>query len=82
MKLSATRPVTHIDTLISPTQSAIMYRRCIYENFKLIEGITKTLHKRKISALLLKLDISKAFETLSWDFPLEVLQVCGFEQQW
>ena len=32
--------------------------------------------------LLLKLDISKAFDTLSWPFLLKVLQARGFGQNW
>lgn len=32
--------------------------------------------------LLLKLDISKAFDTLSWPFLLHVLQVWGFGETW
>jgi hypothetical protein len=32
--------------------------------------------------LLLKLDISKAFDTLSWPFLLELLQARGFDQAW
>lgn len=32
--------------------------------------------------LLLKLDISKVFDTLSWLFLLEVLEAHGFEDQW
>lgn len=40
------------------------------------------IRKKKKSMLLLKLDISKAFDTLSWPFLLEVLQARGFEQHW
>jgi hypothetical protein len=32
--------------------------------------------------LLLKLDISKAFDTLSWPFLIEVLQARGFGARW
>jgi hypothetical protein len=32
--------------------------------------------------LLLKLDISKAFDTLSWPYLLEILQAKGFGQRW
>jgi hypothetical protein len=32
--------------------------------------------------LLLKLDISKAFDTLSWPFLLELLRARGFGERW
>jgi hypothetical protein len=40
------------------------------------------IRKTKIPMLLLKLDISKAFDTLSWPFLLEVLQAHGFSGKW
>ena len=38
------------------------------------------IRKKKVPMLLLKLDISKAFDTLSWPFLLKVLQARGFRQ--
>ena len=40
------------------------------------------IKKKKIPKLLLKLDISKAFDTVSWQFLLEVLQGWGFGCRW
>jgi hypothetical protein len=40
------------------------------------------IRKKKIPMLLLKLDISKAFNTLSWPFLIEVLQAHGFSDTW
>ena len=36
------------------------------------------IRKKKVPMLLLKLDISKAFDTLSWPFLLELLLARGF----
>jgi hypothetical protein len=38
--------------------------------------------KEEIPMLLLKLDISKAFDTLSWPFLLETLRARGFGPRW
>uniref|UniRef100_A0A453BXC0 Reverse transcriptase domain-containing protein n=1 Tax=Aegilops tauschii subsp. strangulata TaxID=200361 RepID=A0A453BXC0_AEGTS len=40
------------------------------------------LHRRKTPALLMKLDIEKAFDTVSWDYLLELLQQLGFSARW
>jgi len=37
---------------------------------------------KRIPKLLLKLDISKAFDTVSWQFLLEILQAWGFGARW
>jgi hypothetical protein len=43
-----------------------------------LPSTTKFLHQRKQQAVLMKIDISKAFDTLSWEFLLEVLRRRGF----
>jgi hypothetical protein len=41
-----------------------------------------TIWKKKTLMLLLKLDISKAFDTLSWPFLIELIQARGFGPGW
>jgi hypothetical protein len=40
------------------------------------------MQKQKLLALFLKLDIHKAFDTVSWSYLLEVLQALGFGAHW
>jgi hypothetical protein len=40
------------------------------------------LRKKKIPKALLKLDISKAFDTVSWPFLLDSLRAFGFGDHW
>ena len=42
----------------------------------------KLLQHQKVSSLFLKLDISKAFDSVSWSFLMEVLSHLGFGQRW
>ena len=48
----------------------------------LVQQTIKVLHRRKISSLFLKLDISKAFDFVAWTFLLEILSHLGFGASW
>lgn len=52
--------------LISNAQSAFIKRRCIHVSFMYVKGLSQKLHKSKVSALLFKLDIRNAFESVRW----------------
>lgn len=47
-----------------------------------VQQTIKVLHRRKISSLFLKLDISKAFDSVDWAFLLEILSHLGFGATW
>jgi hypothetical protein len=64
--------------LISPNQNAFIRGRSIHDNFKYIQRAAVLIRKRKISKLLLKLDIAKAFDTVAWSFLLDVMHAMGF----
>jgi len=77
-KILANRLAPFLDSLISTDQSAFIRGRCIHDNFILVQQTVKVLHRHKVPSLFLKLDISKAFDSVSWPFLLEVLQHLGF----
>ncbi|WVZ64360.1 LOW QUALITY PROTEIN: hypothetical protein U9M48_013890 [Paspalum notatum var. saurae] len=56
--------------------------RNIHDNFLFVQQMVKSLYAKKEAHILLKLDISKAFDSVSWSFLLEVLQQRGFGQRW
>jgi hypothetical protein len=68
--------------MVSSSQSAFVKKRCIHDNFVLVQGLVKEFHRKKTSALFIKLDIAKAFDSVSWAYLLEVLEALGFGTRW
>lgn len=71
-----------LPSLISPCQSAFIKGRSIQDNFQYVQGADNHFHKNKTPMLFLKLDIAKAFDSVHWDYILEVLHKLGFGQRW
>jgi len=77
-KLMANRLAGSLDLLVSRAQSVFIKRRSIHDNFLYTQNLIKELHRAKYPALFLKLDIAKAFDSVRWDYLLEVLTQMGF----
>lgn len=43
-----------------------------------VRNLDRWLHKSKITSLFFKLDIHKAFDSVKWDYILDILQWRGF----
>jgi hypothetical protein len=81
-KLLANRLAPKLQQMVSPVQSAFIKGRFIQDNFMLVQQTARFLHQQKEPRILLKLDISKAFDSVSWSFLLELMQQLGFGQIW
>ena len=81
-KILANRLAPHMNTLVSNAQNAFIKKRCIHDNFIYAQRVIQLLHKKKKPALFIKLDISKAFDSIGWSFLLEVLENLGFSTKW
>jgi hypothetical protein len=55
---------TRLPSLVSPCQSVFVKGRCIHDNFILVQQTTKALLHQNRPHILLKLDISKAFDSV------------------
>jgi hypothetical protein len=71
-----------IGGLISQAQSPFIKTRCLHDNFLFVRNLARALHKKKLPALLLKLDFAKAFDSVCWEYLLELLQCLGFSARW
>lgn len=80
-KLLANRLAPHLPKLVTINQSAFVKGRSILDNFLMVQQLARTLHHKE-PHVLLKLDISKAFDSVSWAFLLELLQHLGFGRKW
>jgi hypothetical protein len=81
-KILALRLAPRMDELVDKNQNAFIRNRTIQNNFKYVQRAAVMIRKKKTLMLLLKLDISKAFDTLSWPFLIELMQARGFGPGW
>ena len=67
-KILANRLAGRLGQLVSPNQSAFIKGRFIQDNFMLVQQTARHLHQQKQPRILMKLDITKAFDSVSWPF--------------
>jgi hypothetical protein len=77
-KMLDVRLSSFMDDLISNAQSAFIKKRSIHDNFLYVKNLATTFNKARTPALLFKLDIRKAFDSVSWEYILDILQRRGF----
>lgn len=75
-------PCATLWELIATNQSAFVAGRSVHDNFMLVQQTARHLHQLKAPRVLLKLDIAKAFDSVSWPFLLEILRHLGFRTRW
>jgi Reverse transcriptase (RNA-dependent DNA polymerase) len=68
--------------LISKNQTAFIHGRKITETFLLARQSLTHLHKNKIPSVLIKIDFKKAFDTISWDYLLNLMRAKRFPDRW
>ena len=78
----ARRLAPHMHGLVKHNQSAFIQSRLIHEHYKAVHLTAKFLHRARIPSALIKVDISKAFDTVNWRFLLCLLQHLGFSRRW
>lgn len=73
-KIVANRLKRVLPEFIAPNQSAFIKDRLLMENLLLASELVKDYHKERVSSrCAMKIDISKAFDSVQWSFLLNVL---------
>jgi hypothetical protein len=70
------------DSLISTSQIVFIKHQCIHNSFMYVQETIRGLHKKKIPAIFIKLDISKFFDIINWPYLLDIMSYLGFGQKW
>lgn len=82
MKIIADILSTVFPFIISPEQRAFIPGRSIKDYISVTYEVVNLLHNKSHAGnLALRIDISKAFDTLSWDFLINVLKAYGFSEK-
>lgn len=60
-----------------------MKGRGVHENLALAHDITHDLNKKgKDGNVIIKLDMAKAYDRLSWSFLIRIMRAFGFNEVW
>eukprot|EP00253_Pinus_taeda_P010319 PITA_10319 len=81
-KLIASRMKTILPGIISEEQSGYVEGRQIFDNILLAQEMIHSLHSRKIAGMLMQLDLSKAYDKVSWRYLEAILKAFGFCSSW
>ena len=81
-KALANRIKRVMDKVISKSQNAFVEGRQILDVVLIANEIVDSTMRRKESGLVCKLDIEKAYDSINWDFLLQVMGRMGFGSRW
>lgn len=82
VKILSNRLALELPGLVGKHQSAFVKGRSIHDNYMLVQCTTRRLNTLKEPTFMLKLDISKAFDSVQWPFLIQIMRSMGFGARW
>ena len=67
-----------MNPIISPIQTTFVKGRYIMEGVVILHEALNSIHTRKQSAMLFKVDFEKAYDQFKWPFVLQRFTIKGF----
>lgn len=80
-KVLSLRLAPKLTDMVSRNQNAFIAGRSLHDNYVLVKQSARLLHQLGNPRVFLKLDLAKAFDSISWPFLFEVLRQYGFGQR-
>ncbi|GJW39889.1 RNA-directed DNA polymerase, eukaryota, partial [Tanacetum coccineum] len=81
-KIMANRLALVIADIISETQSAFVAERQIFDDLFILNEVLHWCKKKNKKAMFFKVDFAKAYDSVRWDFLIDVLEAFGFGPIW
>ncbi|RVX12646.1 LINE-1 reverse transcriptase-like [Vitis vinifera] len=81
-KVLANRLKKVVSKVVSRAQNAFVEGRQILDVVLIVNEAIDSMLKRNENGLLCKLDIEKAYDHISWNFPFIVMRKMGFWEKW
>ncbi|XP_020266417.1 uncharacterized protein LOC109841906 [Asparagus officinalis] len=71
-----------MNDLVAPTQSAFQTGKSTLDSITVANELIHFCSKRKKDVAMVKIDFTKAFDSINWNFLINLLKVQGFGQRW
>jgi hypothetical protein len=79
-KILSNRLGPELNNLVATIQTTFIKTRCIHDSFMYVQQMIKTLHRKRVPTMFIKIDILKAFHTVNWLYLLDIMAYLGFGQ--